>query len=138
MRYLETFWQRLKDTREARQLSRRDLAELVGVTPDMVTRWEQVDARQRLYPAVDELIDLCRHLSVPLESLLDTSQLDDPGQLELPGLAFSNSDELAGALEELERQVQRVQPNEEEAELLRRFRKNTEENRRMILQLLGR
>ncbi|WP_372973064.1 helix-turn-helix domain-containing protein [Marinobacter sp.] len=112
MRYLETFWQRLKDAREARQLSHRDLAELVGVTPDTITRWEQADPHRRLYPAVDELIDLCRQLTVPLESLLDTSELDDPGQLELPGLAFSNSDELAGALEELERQVQRVQPNE--------------------------
>lgn len=138
MRYLETFWQRLKDIRQAQQLSRQDLAELIGVTPDLVARWEQADGRQRLYPVVDELIDLCRHLSVPLESLLDTSELDDPGQLELPGLAFSNSDELAGALDELERQVKRVQPNEEEAELLRRFRRSSADTRRMILQLLGR
>lgn len=138
MRYLETFWQRLKEVRETRQLSRRDLAELCAVDVVTVSRWEQADARQRLYPAVDELIDLCRYLDVPLEALLDTSELDNPGQLELPGLAFSNSDELVGALEELERQVERIQPTEEEAELLRRFRRSTEENRRMILQLLGR
>lgn len=138
MRYMETFWQRLKDAREARQLSRRDLAELCGVDLAVVTRWEQVDARQRLYPAVDELIDLCRHLEVPLESLLDTDMVVDAGQLELPGLAFSNTDELAGALDELERQFQRIQPTDEEAELLRRYRNSTDENRRMIFQLLGR
>ncbi|SFR47854.1 Transcriptional regulator, contains XRE-family HTH domain [Marinobacter daqiaonensis] len=138
MRYMETFWQRLKETRENRQLSRRDVAELCGVDQVVVSRWEQVDPRQRMYPAVDELIDLCRHLEVPLESLLDTETLDNPGQLELPGLAFSNTDELGGALDELEREVRRVQPSEEEAELLRRFRKSSAENRRMILQLLGR
>lgn len=138
MRYMETFWQRLKDAREARQLSRRDLAELCGVDLAVVTRWEQVDARQRLYPAVDELIDLCRHLEVPLESLIDTDMVVDAGQLELPGLAFSNTDELAGALDELERQFQRIQPTDEEAELLRRYRNSTDENRRMIFQLLGR
>ncbi len=138
MRYMETFWQRLKEAREARQLSRRDLAELCGVDLAVVTRWEHVDARQRLYPAVDELIDLCRHLEVPLEALLDTEMMVNPGQLQLPGLAFSNSDELTGALDELERQFMRVQPSEEESELLRRYRNSTDENRRMIFRPLGR
>ncbi|WP_328189253.1 helix-turn-helix domain-containing protein [Marinobacter sp. OP 3.4] len=138
MRYMETFWQRLKEAREARQLSRRDLAELCDVDLAVVTRWEHVDARQRLYPAVDELIDLCRHLDVPLDSLLDPEMMVNPGQLQLPGLAFSNTDELTGALDELERQFQRIQPSEEEAELLRRYRNSTDENRRMIFQLLGR
>jgi transcriptional regulator with XRE-family HTH domain len=138
MRYMATFWQRLKDAREARQLSRRDLAELCGVDPAVVTRWEHVDTRQRLYPAVDELIDLCRHLEVPLESLLDSEVSVNPGQLQLPGLAFSNTDELTGALDELEHQFQRVQPSEEEVELLRRYRNSTDESQRMILQLLGR
>ena len=138
MRYMETFWQRLKEAREARQLSRRDLAELCDVDLAVVTRWEHVDARQRLYPAVDELIDLCRHLDVPLDALLDPEMMVNPGQLQLPGLAFSNTDELTGALDELERQFQRMQPSDEEAELLRRYRNSTEENRRMIFQLLGR
>lgn len=137
MRYMATFWQRLKDAREARQLSRRDLAELCGVDQAVVTRWEHVDTRQRLYPAVDELIDLCRHLKVPLESLLDSEVSVNPEQLQLPGLAFSNTDELTGALDELERQFQRIQPSEDEVELLRRYRNSTDENRRMILQLLG-
>jgi len=62
----------------------------------------------------------------------------DTGQLELPGLAFSNSNDLTVALDELEREIGRIQLSDEEAELLRRFRKATEDNRRMVLQLLGR
>ncbi len=137
MRYMQTFWQRLREIREARQLSRGDLAELCDVDMALVDRWEESDARQRMYPTVNELIDVCRHLEVPLEDLLDTDLLENPGQLELPGLAFSNTDELAGALDELEKQFQRVRPSEEEEELLRRFRKSSAEHRRMILQLLG-
>lgn len=138
MRYMESFWQRLKEARESRQLSRRDLAELCGVDVAVVGRWEHVDRRQRLYPAVDELIDLCRHLEVPLDALLDSEMMVNPGQLQLPGLAFSNTDELTGALDELERQFLKVQPSEEEAELLRRYRNSSNENRRMVFQLLGR
>ena len=46
--------------------------------------------------------------------------------------------ELTGALDELERQFLKVQPSEEEAELLRRYRSSSDENRRMVFQLLGR
>ena len=59
-------------------------------------------------------------------------------RLELPGLAFSNSDDLSVALQELEQEISRVQLTDGEAELLRRFRKTTDDNRRMVLQLLGR
>lgn len=62
----------------------------------------------------------------------------DTGQLELPGLAFSNSEDLTVALDELEQEIERFQLSEEERELLRRYRKATEDNRRMVLQLLGR
>lgn len=62
----------------------------------------------------------------------------DSGQLELPGLAFSNSNDLSVALEELEQEINRTRLSEEERELLRRFRKATADNRRRVLQLLGR
>lgn len=68
----------------------------------------------------------------------DTSDSGDSGQLELPGLVFSNSNDLSVALEELEQEINRIQLSEEESELLRRFRKATEENRRRVLQLLER
>ncbi|KPQ30416.1 MAG: hypothetical protein HLUCCX14_02345 [Marinobacter excellens HL-55] len=62
----------------------------------------------------------------------------DSSQLELPGLAFSSSEDLTVALDELEQEISRIQLSDEERELLRRFRKATEDNRRMVLQLLGR
>jgi len=45
---------------------------------------------------------------------------------------------LSTALKQLEQEIQRVQLSDEEAELLRRFRKTSGENRRMVLQILGR
>jgi len=63
---------------------------------------------------------------------------EDDGQLELPGFALDKSDDLLVSLGELEEELERVQLTAEEGELLRRFRRTTAENRRMILQILGR
>ena len=62
---------------------------------------------------------------------------EDHGQLELPGIALDKSDELLESLDELEQVLEKVQLTTEEAELLRRFRRTSAENRRMILQILG-
>lgn len=137
MRYLQTFNRRLRQMREAGRLSCQDVAEICGVEEAQVISWEASDARQRTYPDVSALLDFCIKTDTPLENLLDLTEPGDGGQLELPGLAFSNSDELSIALKELEHQINRVQFSEEEAELLRRFRKTTADNRRMILQILG-
>lgn len=74
----------------------------------------------------------------PLEGLLQLNDSGDTSQLELPGIALGESDELAVALAVLEQEISRVQLSEEEVELLRRFRKTSSENRRMVLQILGR
>lgn len=141
MRYLQVFNQRLRELREVRQLSRGELATACGVDERTVEAWESRDASLRRYPTVAEIIDLCQRLDVTLEGLLDPDTLTDPGQLELPGLAFSNSDELTGAIDELERVLDGLHKtprlDQEESELVRRFRKSSSENRRMILQLLG-
>lgn len=137
MRYLQTFNRRLRHIREAGQLSRGDVALMCGVDEIRVANWEATDARQRSYPDVSELLDLCIKTETPLEDLLDLDNSGDNGQLELPGLAFSQGDDLSAALKELEQEISRVQLSEEEAELLRRFRKTSGENRRMVLQILG-
>ncbi|WP_421863914.1 hypothetical protein [Marinobacter adhaerens] len=62
---------------------------------------------------------------------------EDHGQLELPGIALDKSEELLESLDELEQVLDKVQLTTEEAELLRRFRRTSAENRRMILQILG-
>lgn len=138
MRYLQSFHRRLRQIRESGQLSREDVARMCGVDEPRVVSWEAGDARRRSYPDVTELLDLCVRTDTPLEYFLDLDAAGDTGQLQLPGLAFSNSDDLSVALAELEKELGRVQLSEEEWELLRRFRKASTENRRMILQILGR
>lgn len=137
MRYLQTFNRRLRQIREDGRLSCWDVAQMCGVEEARVKSWESADARQRSYPGVTELLDFCIRTETPLESLLDLEEPDGGGQLELPGLAFSNSDDLSVALKELEQEINRVQLSEEEVELLRRFRNTSAENRRLILQILG-
>lgn len=137
MRYLQTFNRRLRQIRETGQLSCGDVAEMCGVDEARVVSWEAIDARHRAWPGVTELLDFCLKTETPLEDLLDLDDVGDTGQLELPGLAFSQGDDLSTALKELEQEISRIQLSEEEMELLRRFRKTSGENRRMILQILG-
>ncbi|MEA1081816.1 XRE family transcriptional regulator [Marinobacter qingdaonensis] len=136
MRYLQTFNRRLRQIREHGRLSRWDVAQICGVEEAQVKSWEATDVRQRGYPGISELLDFCIRTETPLEDLIDLEEQGD-GQLELPGLAFSNSDDLTVALKELEQEINRVQLSDEETELLRRFRNASAENRRMILQILG-
>lgn len=110
MRYLREFNQRLRELREARHVTRAEVAAACDTDERTVEAWESRDLSLRSYPSVPELIDLCQRLEVTLESMLDPDSLVDPGQLELPGLAFSNSDELSGAIDELERELARVRP----------------------------
>ena len=136
MRYLQTFNRRLRQIRDHGRLSRWDVAQICGVEEAQVKSWEATDVRQRGYTGITELLDFCIRTETPLEDLIDLEEQGD-GQLELPGLAFSNSDDLTVALKELEQEINRVQLSDEETELLRRFRNASAENRRMILQILG-
>lgn len=68
---------------------------------------------------------------------LEPEKPEDHGQLELPGIALDKSDELLASVAELEEVLEKVQLTGEEVELLRRFRRTSAENRRMILQILG-
>ena len=138
MRYLQSFNRRLRRIREQGQLSLGDVAEMCGVDEARVRSWEATDARQRGYPGVSELLDFCLKTETPLERLLDMDDDGEDGQLELPGLAFSNSDDLSVALKELEQEINRIQLSDDETELLRRFRKASADNQRMVFQLLGR
>lgn len=138
MRYLQSFHRRLRHIRETAQLTREDVASICGVDEHRVACWEAVDLRQRAYPSVTELLDLCLRTDTALDELLDLDDTGDTGQLELPGLTFSRGADLSTALKQLEQEIQRVQLSDEEAELLRRFGKTSAENRRMVLQILGR
>jgi transcriptional regulator with XRE-family HTH domain len=60
------FGKRLEDVREARGLSRAELAKLVNVTPPAVYNWEQNDK----LPRRKGLTDLCRVLGVAEDYLV--------------------------------------------------------------------
>lgn len=138
MRYLQSFHRRLRQIRETAQLTREDVASICSVDEATVAGWEAADIRQRAWPGVTELLDLCLHTDTALDEVLDLDDTGDTGQLELPGLTFSRGQDLFTALKQLEQEIQRVQLSDDEAELLRRFRKTSAENRRMVLQILGR
>jgi len=138
MRYLQSFYRRLRQIRERAQLTREDVASICSVDEATVAAWESEDSRRRSYPGVTELLDFCRRTDTALDEALDPDDSGDTGQLELSGLTFSRSADLSTALKQLEQEIQRVQLSDEESELLRRFRKTSAENRRMILQILGR
>lgn len=137
MRYLQNFHRRLRQIRETAQLTREEVASICGVDEQKVASWEAGEIRQRAYPSVTELLDFCLRTETALDEALDLEDTGDTGQLELPGLTFSRGDDLSTALKQLEQEIQRVQLSDDEAELLRRFRKTSAENRRMILQILG-
>jgi len=142
MRYMHTFNRRLEQVRAGANLSLSDVAELCEVDEALVAAWESRDPAQRRFPGVAELMNLCLRTGTSLDSLLDLEDEAVEGQLELPGLAFSNADDLSQAVNQLEKEIGRLQPvsqlSEEEATLLRRFRKSSDENRRMVMQLLER
>jgi len=137
MRYLQNFHRRLRQIRETAQLTREEVASICGVDEETVASWEAREIRQRAYPSVTELLDFCLRTETALDEALDLEDTGDTGQLELPGLTFRRGDDLSTALKQLEQEIERVQLSDEEAELLRRFRKTSAENRRMVLQIMG-
>ncbi|MDX1754865.1 MAG: helix-turn-helix transcriptional regulator [Marinobacter sp.] len=137
MRYMQSLNRRLRLIREDRKLSVSDLARLCGVDERRVEAWESGDPRRREYPSVEELMDLCFKTDSSLDELLDLADGQEAGQLELPGLAFSNGNDLAQALTELESLLAKVQPRGDEVELLAAFREASSKTRRMVMRTLG-
>jgi transcriptional regulator with XRE-family HTH domain len=63
---MTTFGQRLRRLRQQRMLSQTELAELVGVHQEQVSRWERRGVRPR--PAMQR--QLCQALGVSADDLL--------------------------------------------------------------------
>lgn len=58
--------ERLRDLRQEKELSQADLAEIMGVSRQAVSRWETGAAA----PSVENLIELSRLYGVPLDELV--------------------------------------------------------------------
>ncbi len=137
MRYLQSFNRRLRQFRESRNLSQGDLARLSQVEVSVVNAWEMEDHRKRSFPTVDNLLDLCLQTDTPLDYWLDMENSLTARQLELPGLAYVEESDLGPALDQLQSEISHLLPNSEEIELLRRFRRTSAENRKLIIQLMS-
>lgn len=137
MRYLQSFNRRLRQFRDARNLSQAELGKLVQVEAGIIDSWETEEGRRRTFPSVDNLLDLCLRTDTALAYWLDLEKELSARQLELPGLTCVEDSDLAPALERLQSEISQRLPNQEELELLRRFRRTSAENRRLIIQLMS-
>jgi transcriptional regulator with XRE-family HTH domain len=63
-----SFAETLKQLRKERQLSQEDLAEILDVSRQAVSKWEQGIG----YPEVEKLLLIARKLSISLDSLMET------------------------------------------------------------------
>ncbi|MFE8071478.1 XRE family transcriptional regulator [Marinobacteraceae bacterium S3BR75-40.1] len=136
MRYLKNFNRRLRELRDREQLTEADIARICNVDEPVVHLWESRDRANQAFPTIDQLLDLCFRTGTPLDRWLDFDEMPDGCQLELPGLGSTEEADLAPLLDELGRALQRLTPTEDERELLKRYRESSEENRRLILQLM--
>ena len=74
-----SFGENLKTIRKEKHLSQEELAELLEVSRQSVSKWEQ-DAG---YPEAEKLIQLSRTLNVSLDALLETGFAPGPASNEI-------------------------------------------------------
>ncbi len=137
MKYLKRFNKQLRVFRESNRLSHQDIAKLCMVDPSIVSAWEAETENSRCYPSLDNLLDLCMNTGAALEGFLDLPDQEKRKQLELPGLAFIEDSDLNASLSQLDEQIDKLLPAEDEQELLRRYRKSDPQNKELILQLIA-
>jgi transcriptional regulator with XRE-family HTH domain len=124
--------------RRAKKLTLDDIARVCDVDKSLVVAWEASSASQRAYPSFDHIMDLYLKLGMDLLELIDLDAIHaHGGQIELPGLSDTDDEDLGHSLEALQEAIEDLMPDEQERELLRRFRNADPERQRFILQLIG-
>ena len=136
-KYLNHFYHQLRNFREQHRLSHEDVAKCCLVDVSVVAAWESENSKKRCYPSLDNLLDLCFKTGAALEQFIDLPKEQEGQQLDLPGLTVLEESDLSETLNQLDEQLNRLMPQQDEVELLRRFRKSNKENRELILQLIG-
>ena len=137
MKYLSKFYKHLKQLREDKRLTEDDISVICQVDVSVVNAWESYQEDKRCFPTIDNLIDLCLKTSTPLEALLELNyDREDEEQLELPGLAFIDEHDVNLSLDHLQKEIEKLLPTDDELELLKRYRRSDEENKKLILQLM--
>ena len=137
MKYLKSFSKQLRFFRETHKLSLQDVADLCNIDASVVDAWEQGGSTP-VYPSLENLLDICFKTGASLEYFIDLPKPSELPQLELPGFVVSeDATDLSETLNALDKQLEALLPKDQELELLKRFRKSDEQNRELILQLMG-
>jgi len=137
MKYLSKFYKHLKQLRDEKRLTEDDISVICQVDVSVVKAWEAHQDDKRCFPTIDNLIDLCLKTGTPLEALLELNvDHEDEEQLELPGLAFIDEHDVNLSLDHLQKEIDKLLPTDDELELLKRYRRSDEENKKLILQLM--
>ncbi|MBU6952343.1 helix-turn-helix domain-containing protein [Hahella sp. HN01] len=138
MKYLRTFYQRLRDFRHKKKLTLEDIATFCQVDVTVVAGWENPIESQRCFPSIDNLFDLCVKTGVSLDALLDFNQNEKNNpQLDLPGFEVGEDGDLDTVIERLTKVMEEALPDSTERLLLKRFRASDEDKKRFILQLMN-
>lgn len=137
MKYLKHFNKQLSSFREQQHLSIEKIAEHCLVDPSVALAWESTIEGTRCYPSLDNLLDLCFKTGASLEYFVDLPGANNSQQLDLPGLSAIAEGDLNTTLNQLDEELSRLIPGDEELELLRRFRNSDKQNRELILQLIS-
>jgi len=100
-----TFGSTLRAAREAQGLDRRQLAQLVGVAPSQVTRWEADEKT----PSTPSLIALARQLELRTADLFALAGLPVPAELtSLPAMLRAEYELPPEAIAEIQAHITRV------------------------------
>jgi transcriptional regulator with XRE-family HTH domain len=137
MKYLKQFNQRLRNMRENRRLSQKDIAVFCLVDPSVVDTWESDQPNTRCYPSLTNILDLCFKTGTALENFVDMPEAPIEKQLGLPGISLGEDNDLADSLVELGVQIEKLIPTGDEQVLLRRYRKSDDQTKELILQLIA-
>lgn len=138
MKYLSKFHKHLKQLREEKHLTIDDISVICQVDVTVVNAWESTQEDKRCFPSIDNLIDLCLKTGTQLDALLELNyDREDEEQLELPGLAFIDENDVNLSLDHLQKEIEKLLPTDDELELLKRFRRSDDENKKLILQLMN-
>ena len=74
------FSKRLKEIRSEKNLSQEDLAEMLNVSRQAVSKWEQGDG----FPEMEKMLTLSKELKVSLDYLVDNEGFTDKRNQDLP------------------------------------------------------
>lgn len=87
------FHERLRQLRKARKITQTRVAELLGVSPRVYTRWENGDA----VPVFATVVKLADILDVTLDELAGRKNIDDDAKIHNPELhrLYSKVDQLS-------------------------------------------